>query len=236
MHCATTELPPLTSSDPLKVGAAPYPRPSTIPCVRGLEELWFQEAAHGRPRGYGCWVSSPPVGTSRPRPAPSASSECPSPRRGPAPRSPAPPGARRGGGRARRGRNARRAAQEASGGTCKGTSLELPPSAQAEPSGASGRAWCQCAAGLSDREATGAPGSGRAGQLARGGGGAGAGLRAPSGRRWPEDCAAGAPDSRGAGGRARGQPAPGARIRRCRAGEGAAPTAACTFPGTSGRP
>lgn len=172
-----------------------------------------------------------------PPPWPRPSEPCPPPPS----RSPAPAGAPRGGeGRPRQECTAGgRRTQEANGGTCKGTSLEQPPSAQAEPSGASWRARSQCAAGLSGRKAAGGTGQWRTGAaraVRKSGGGPERGLRAPNGRRWPEDCAAGARRSRGAGGRESGQPAPGARIRRGPAGKGAAPTAAYSLPGTSGRP
>lgn len=123
----------------------------------------------GMPRGSGCWVSKPPPpgwyqpsppgaqrlqSVTEPPPWPRPPEPCPHPR------SPAPAGAPRGG-EGRPGQECAaggRRTQEANGGTCKGTSLEQPPSAQAEPSGASGRAQSQCAAGLSGRKAAGGTG------------------------------------------------------------------------------
>lgn len=102
-----------------------------------------------------------------------------------------------------------RAAQEASGGTCKGTSRQQPPSAQNEPRGAGVRA-----------ERRGAPGrgSGRSGRCSgsrAGGGRASSILTAPPGRR----CLQGAPPppgGRGLGwtGSEGSQPGQGTRSRR----------------------
>lgn len=113
-----------------------------------------------------------------------------------------------------------RAAQEASGGTCKGTSRQQPPSAQTEHRGAGVRAARRRAPGRGSRRSERCAGSG-------------ASIRT----RLPGSAvckAASATGSAGQGARPTSQ-RQGSKSRRCRAGT-AGIAAASSAVGTSGRP